>query len=40
MKDGFKSIVPLLFFCTAAPMFSDTVFRSAEEAALYAGSLS
>ena len=36
MKDGFKSIVPLLFFCTAAPMFSDTVFRSAEEAALYA----
>ena len=36
MKDGFKSIVPLLFFCTAVPMFSDTVFRSAEEAALYA----
>ena len=36
MKNGFKSIVPLLFFCTVMPMFSDTVFRSAEEAALYA----
>ena len=36
MKNGFKSIVPLLFFCTVTPMFSDTVFRSAEEAALYA----
>ena len=36
MKYEFKSIAPALFLCIAAPIFSDTVFHSAEEAAFYA----